>query len=112
MKKHTLICTLISAALLGSGSASAQSPTPTSTISQNRECKNSSWNPELYSFYGAKNTIVEKLANIPVIPVGATSIVRVTQGDSEHKRQTLGTAEGWHLHRNGVDQETNFSSSS
>lgn len=82
MKKHTLICTLISAALLVSGSASAQSPTPTSTIAQNRECKNSSWNPELFSFYGARDTIVEKLANIPVTLSERRVFVQVTQGNS------------------------------
>jgi hypothetical protein len=96
MKKPTLICTLISAALLGSGAASAQSPTPTSTIGQNRECKNSSWNPELYSFYGARDTVVEKLANIPVKPSERRVFVQVTQGDSDisvklWEQQTGGT---------------------
>jgi hypothetical protein len=82
MKKHTLVSTVISVALLGTGSVYAQSPTPSPTISQNRECKNSSWNPELYSFYGARDAIIEKLANIPVRPSERRVFVQVTQGDS------------------------------
>jgi hypothetical protein len=70
MKKHILIVTLISAALLGGASTYAQ------------RCANSSWNPELYSFYGAKDTIVEKLANIPAKLSERRVFLQVTQGDS------------------------------
>ena len=73
MKKHTLIVTLIAAALLG-GAANGASPGP--------RCKASSWNPELYSFYGAKDTIVEKLASIPAKLSERRVFLQVTQGDS------------------------------
>jgi len=73
MKKHTLIVTLIAAALLG-GAANGASPGP--------RCKASSWNPELYSFYGAKDTIVEKFANIPAKLSERRVFLQVTQGDS------------------------------
>jgi hypothetical protein len=70
MKTHTLIVTLIAVASLGGASAYAQA------------CKLSSWNPELYSFYGAKGTIVKKLANIPAKLSERRVFLQVTQGDS------------------------------
>jgi hypothetical protein len=97
MKKHTLILTLIAAALLGAALAYAQSPSPSATASPTgRECKAASWNPELYSFYGAKDVIVEKLANIPANLSERRVFLQVTQGDSRadvklYERQEDGT---------------------
>jgi hypothetical protein len=68
MKK--LIVILIAFVLLGGSSAYAQ------------RCAASSWNPELYSFYGAKGTIVEKLAKIPAKLSERRVFLQVTQGDS------------------------------
>jgi hypothetical protein len=86
MKKHTLIVTLIAAALLCSASAYDPTPTPTLTPTPPPEskggCNHSSWNPELYSFYGAKATIVEKLAQIPTKLSERRVFLQVTQGDS------------------------------
>jgi hypothetical protein len=82
MKKHTLFSTLTFAALLASGWAYAQSPTPSPTITENRECRTSSWNPELYTFYGTRDAIIEKLASIPVKPSERRVFVQLTQGDS------------------------------
>ncbi len=70
MKKHILIVTVISVALLGGTSAHAQ------------RCADSSWNPELYSFYGAKDKIIEKLAYIPTKLSERRVFLQVTQGDS------------------------------
>jgi hypothetical protein len=69
MKK--LIVTLIATASLGGASTYAQS------------CKDSSWNPELYSFYGEKAQILKKLANISTTKLADRRVfLQVTQGDS------------------------------
>lgn len=70
MKKQTLVVTLIATALLGGASANAQL------------CAQSSWNPELYSLYGAKDTIVEKLSKLPLKLSERRVFLQVTQGDS------------------------------
>jgi len=79
MKKHTLIVTLITAALVG-GALAAETPLP--GASPGPWCRASSWNPELYTFYGAKNIIVEKLAKIPAKLSERRVFLEVTQGDS------------------------------
>jgi hypothetical protein len=83
-KKYILILTLISAELLGAASANAQ------------RCADSSWNPELYSFYGAKETIIKKLAKIPAKLSERRVFLQVTQGDAGadarlYERQEGGT---------------------
>jgi hypothetical protein len=93
MKKHTLIITLIAAALLGGASAYAQVASPTPKV---LSCLLSSWSPELYSFYGAKDVIAEKVANIPAKLSERRVFLQVTQGDSGadvklHERQKDGT---------------------
>ena len=84
MKKQTLIVTLITVALVG-GVSGDPTPTPTSNpaASPGPGCKASSWNPEQYTFYGAKDTIVEKLASIPVDLSQRRVFLEVTQGDSK-----------------------------
>jgi hypothetical protein len=93
MKKHALIVTLIAAASLGGASVYAQSPSPTPKVFS---CLLSSWSPELYSFYGAKDVIAEKLANIPAKLSERRVFLQVTQGDSRadvklYERQKDGT---------------------
>jgi hypothetical protein len=78
MKKYTLIVTLIAVALLEPGRAQTIKPSPTPT---NPVCKASSWNPELYSFYGHKKIIAEKLAKIPTKLSERRVFLQVTQGD-------------------------------
>jgi hypothetical protein len=80
MKKHTLIVTLIAAASLGGALADTDAPAP--AASPGPRCRVSSWDPGLYSFYGAKNTIVEKLSSIPAKLSERRVFVQVTQGDS------------------------------
>lgn len=70
MKKYALIVLLIAAALLGGTSANAQL------------CTESSWNPELYTLYGAKASIVEKLGKLPLKLSERRVFLQVTQGDS------------------------------
>ena len=83
MKK--LIVTLIATASLGGASTYAQS------------CRDSSWNPELYSFYGEKAQILKKLANISTTKLADRRVfLQVTQGDSSadvklYERQKDGT---------------------
>jgi|SRR5439155_12385189 len=92
MKKHTLIVTLVAAVLFGGASADAGVvPTPIPP-----HCKYSSWNPELYTFYGAKEAIVKKIANIPTKLSERRVFLQVTQGDSSadvklYERQENGT---------------------
>ncbi len=73
MKTHTLIVTAMSAVLLSGASAYAQADA----------CNNSSWNPESYCFYGAKDKIVEKFANISTTKLSERRVfLQVTQGDA------------------------------
>jgi hypothetical protein len=81
MKKHTLIVTLIAAALLG-GASAGPLPTASPAASPGPRCKAFSWNPELYSFYGDKEIIAEKLAKIPTKLSHRRVFLQVTQGDS------------------------------
>jgi len=101
MKRHTLVVTLIAAALVGGASASdLPSPSPSGPP---YPCKASSWDPGLYTFYGKKETIVEKLANIQAKLSERRVFVQVTQGDSSadvklYEQQENGTftVTEWH----------------
>ena len=79
MNKHTLIVTLTTAGLVG-GALAVDTPSP--SPSPMRPCIASSWDPGLYTFYGKKETIVEKLANIQAKLSERRVFVQVTQGDS------------------------------
>src|SRR5437660_1253164 len=81
MKKHTLIVTLIAAALFIGMSAYSQS-TPTPTPETKGGCNNSSWNTELYGFCGAKPAMIEKIARIPVNLSERRVFIQITQGSS------------------------------
>jgi hypothetical protein len=80
MKKRTLIPTVIAAALLIGTSAYAQSPTPTPL--KDTKCNTAQWDPQEYRLYGAKDSIIEKLANIPAKFSERRVFVEITQGDS------------------------------
>src|SRR5437588_12624726 len=93
MKKHTLVARLIFTAALGGASAYAQATSPSPTPAA---CNYSSWNPELYSFYGEKDVIVNKLGKIPVKLSERRVFLQVTQGESNadvklYERQENGT---------------------
>src|SRR4029077_11389997 len=72
---HILIATVIAAVLLDGALVAEPTPPPLA-------CRQSSWSPELYSLYGAKSTIVEKLGNIPAKLSERRVFLQVTQGDS------------------------------
>jgi hypothetical protein len=84
MKNHPSVLTVVAAALLGGASAYAQStPTPTPTpIVMGWDCRNSSWNTELYGFCGGKAAMVEKIASLPVQLSQRRVFVQITQGSS------------------------------
>jgi hypothetical protein len=79
MKEHTLIVTLIAAASLGGGSAYAQYPSPSATP---LSCLNASWNPEVYTFYGAKENVAEKVSRLPIKLSEHRVFVQITQGEA------------------------------
>src|SRR5438093_4193400 len=98
MKNYTLILTTAAAAFFIGVAGYAQStPTPTPTpISKGGDCKQSSWNTELYGFCGAKPAMIEKIASIPVNLSERRVFLQVTQGDSSgevklYERQKDGT---------------------
>jgi hypothetical protein len=63
MKKHILVVILIAGASLAV--ASAESPSPTASPMDTR-CPENSVSVEVHSFYGKKETVTEKVANLPV----------------------------------------------
>jgi FlaG/FlaF family flagellin (archaellin) len=85
MKRRTLILALLAgAAVFGGTSANGQ------------RCAQSSWNPELYSLYGKKEMIVEKLGGLPLKLSERRVFLEVTQGDSSanvklYEKQTDGS---------------------
>ena len=85
MKKHTLILTVVAAALLGGASAYAQStpsPSPSGSPVMGRDCVSQSQNTELYGFCGDKATILAKLAGLPAELVERRVFLQITQGSS------------------------------
>ncbi|MGH7982020.1 MAG: hypothetical protein ACREFF_02605 [Candidatus Udaeobacter sp.] len=97
MKKHTLIVTVIAAAMFVGMSAYSQS-TPTATPMPDIKggCNHSSWNTELYGFCGGKPAMIEKLANLPINLSERRVFLQVTQGSSSgevklYERQQDGT---------------------
>jgi len=85
MKSHTLIVTLIASASLALGVTESPSPSvsPTGTPSGGGpRCQQMSWSPELYGFYGKKQTVIDKLAQIPTPISEHRIVVQITQGDA------------------------------
>jgi len=80
MKKHPLIVTLLAAALVGGASGQTASPTP--TPNKDTKCNTAQWDPQEYRLYGAQDSIIEKLANIPAKFSDRRVFVEITQGDS------------------------------
>jgi len=72
MKKLTLIVALMASVLLCSVSAEIAGPT----------CKLNSRSPEVYTFYGGKQMVIEQLAKIPANLSERRVFLQITQGDS------------------------------
>ena len=91
-----LIASLLTVCGLVSASAEDQSPmpsvspsataTPTPTPSAppmgTKACNYSSWNPEVYSFYGAKEDVAEKVSSLPLKLSEHRVFVQITQGEA------------------------------
>src|SRR6476619_3301256 len=84
-----LIALLLAACGLVSASAEGQSPTPSVSPSATASvypspsgvpaCNNASWNPEVYSFYGAKENVAEKVSRLPLKLSEHRVFVQITQ---------------------------------
>ncbi len=72
MKTHKVILAFITAASLCS----------TLAFGEGEGCEASSWNPELYSFYGAKENVVDKVSDIHATLSKRRVFVQITQGAS------------------------------
>lgn len=89
MKKHILVFGLIAAALIGN--AIANDPP---TASPGPRCRHSSWDPTLFNLYGAKDTILEKMASISANLTERRVFLQVTQGDSSAEIRLYEQKEG------------------
>jgi hypothetical protein len=78
MKKHILVVTLIAAALLCSASAYDPTPTPSPL---GAVCALSSRDVELYGFYGTKEIVAERVANVPMKLSERRQFLQITQSD-------------------------------
>ena len=86
-----LIALLLAACGLVSASAEDQSPTPSVSPSATASasppgggdaCNYASWNPEVYSFYGAKENVAEKISRLPLKLSEHRVFVQITQGEA------------------------------
>jgi len=93
-----LIALLLAAYGLVSALAEDQSPTPSVSPSTTASaypspsasasppgvpaCNNASWNPEVYSFYGAKENVAEKVSRLPLKLSEHRVFVQITQGEA------------------------------
>ena len=94
-----LIALLLAASGLVSASAEDESPTPSVSPSATASvypspsasasppgggpaCNNASWNPEIYSFYGAKENVAEKVSRLPLKLSEHRVFVQITQGEA------------------------------
>lgn len=87
MKKRLSVVAM-TLALLAHPSAYSQEPTPSpeETPTPPRTvmggCNHSGWNTEVYRFYGAKETLIEKVTQLPREILKRRVFLQVTQGDS------------------------------
>src|SRR5437763_5620468 len=59
-------------------------------------CNFAKWNPELYTFYGAKDNVTDKVSNLPVKLSEHRVFLQITQGDNSgqvklYEREKNGT---------------------
>jgi len=82
---------LLTACGLVSALAEDQSPTPSVSPSATASvypsgggpaCNNASWNPEVYSFYGAKENVDEKVSRLSLKLSEHRVFVQITQGEA------------------------------
>jgi hypothetical protein len=93
MKKHTIIIALIVSLICGASAYDDPTPTPTASPSATRPmhimggCREFSWNPEMFTFYGDKEAILKKLAKIPeTVPLARRRVfLQITQDEKNTK---------------------------
>jgi hypothetical protein len=79
MKSYLLIALLVTVGSVNVASGEDPSPNPTSTpVGSN--CNKQSWSPEMHTFYGSKDVILEKLGNWSAKPSEHRVFVQITQG--------------------------------
>lgn len=76
MKKHILVVILIAGASLAVASAESPLPTPSPTDTR---CPENSVSVEVHTFYGKKETVTEKVANLPVNLSDRRVFLQITQ---------------------------------
>jgi len=74
MKKYTLIVTLITAASIRVCFCQSPTPTPPGVV-----CKLASRDVELYGFYGTKEIVAERVANVPMKLSERRQFLQITQ---------------------------------
>jgi hypothetical protein len=64
-------------------SATASAPSPSASPPGGGDaCNYASWNPEIYSFYGAKENVAEKVSRLPLKLSEHRVFVQITQGEA------------------------------
>ena len=58
------------------------SPSPAGTPGGGDACNYASWNPEVYSFYGVKENVAEKVSRLPLKLSEHRVFVQITQGEA------------------------------
>ena len=86
------VCGLVSASAKDQSPMSSVSPSATASVSPSPSaypsppgtdaCNYQSWNPEIYSFYGAKENITEKVSRLPLKLSEHRVFVQITQGEA------------------------------
>ena len=105
MNRYVLLTTLAVVASIRGGFC--QSPSPLPSLSPlptpPLACNFASWSPESHTFYGKKDFILEKIANLPVNLSEHRVFLQVTQGDS------TGTVKLFERHQDGKFTVTQWS---
>ena len=90
MRKHVTIAAIVFVASFHSGFGQSPSPStsppPAASPSATADggggpCNISSWNPELYTFYGRKDVVLEKLSKVPADLSDRRVFVQVTESE-------------------------------
>jgi len=94
MKNNALILTIIGSALLSIAFAEnpspspSLSPTPAPLVAAGPVCKQNSASVEVHTFYGGKEVVAEKVANMPVDLSQRRVFLQITQSPREKGAKT------------------------
>jgi hypothetical protein len=84
------VCGLVSAAAEDQSPTPSVSPSATASVTPSPSaspggvdaCNFASWNPEVYSFYGVKENVAEKVSRLPLKLSEHRVFVQITQGEA------------------------------